>query len=73
MEGASDSLKNKGQILIEGIFFLVVCFGFLFTVIWLEKTVKERIRLESLSGNGIKNKKSRKSNQRRPLLLKNIL
>lgn len=41
-------MKNKGQILIEGIGFLIMFLGFLIFVIQLEKVMKEQIQKERL-------------------------
>ena len=64
-------LKDRGQVLIEGIFLLIVFFSFLFSVIWLEGAVKEQIRLESLHISKQKRKKRR--NKRKEFSLKRIL
>lgn len=47
-------IKTKGQILIEGIGFLIIFLGFLISVTHLEKAMKERIQKERLT---LKNKK----------------
>lgn len=48
MESPSYKIKNQGQILIEGVFLLIVFFGFLFSLVHLENTLKEHIHKERL-------------------------
>ena len=42
-------MKNKGQILIEGIGFLIIFLGFLIFVFQLEKVMEEQIQKERLT------------------------
>ena len=61
----SFSQKKKGQILIEGIYFLIIFLGFLISVMRLEKIVKEQIQKERLTSEN-KRGNSRKANRRKP-------
>ena len=48
MESQTQFLKEKGQILIEGIFILVLFFSFLLSSIWTYETAKKQFQKERL-------------------------